>query len=171
MLSFVVAGLCLALMGTTALAQQEEPNPSSAVAPTAIEFNTTNDMQRWMGGSVEGILTITLANTSNEAVAGAAGTALVGNRTIFLPKVDLAAGQTRRVSIDVNLGGMSLHQRDIVATVGDTDITATDRSIPWLVVTAAALAVNGLLLAARNRLRNMVRRRVEAGTLRVPLRY
>ena len=170
-LTLVVTGLCVALMGSTAFAEQATPGTTAGVEPTAIDFRATNDVQQWIGGSVEGTLTVTIANTGNVAVTDVVGTALIGDRTLFLASVDLEAGQSQRVSVDVDLGGISLYEREIVATVGGAQVVTTNRSIPWVVVIAAAVAVNGVLLAARNQLRDMVHRRVEADTSRVPVRH
>jgi hypothetical protein len=171
MLTLIVTGLCVALMGSTAFAEQATPGTTAGVEPTAIDFRATNDVQQWIGGSIEGTLTVTIANTGNVAVTDVVGTALIGDRTLFLASVDLEAGQSQRVSVDVHLGGISLYEREIVATVGGAQVVTTNRSIPWVVVIAAAVAVNGVLLAARNQLRDMVHRRAEADTSRVPVRH
>jgi hypothetical protein len=152
------------LMAAAATADTAPPEPEAHadVAAVGLDFEATNDVERWLGGSVDGVLTVTVANTGSEPATEVAGSAIVGDRTVFFPPVDIEPGETAKIRTDVSLGGMSFLERDIVAIVGDTQLATTHRSVPWLLVAIVGFAVNATMIAGRDQLRAMVRRRIVA---------
>lgn len=135
---------------------------SADLRAVALDFEATNDLERWLGGSVDGVLTLTITNAGTTAATGVVASAQVGDRVTLFPPVDLAPGATTRVATDLSLGGMSFRERDVVATIGETRLAVAHRTVPWILLALIGAGVNVALVAGRDQLRAAVRRRVEA---------
>ena len=159
--------LCTALMfllglPTGAGAQADSDVVSDGVRIVAVDFEATDAIERWLGGAVRGQATVTITNDGDTAISVDDGRVFADGRTHILPNIDLRPGQTATISTDIDLGGLSLLERDIVVTAAGAQSQTVHRAIPWLLVAMVGFAVNSALLAARDLLRRRVRRQLAA---------
>lgn len=159
--------LCAALMFLLGLptgvgAQSDTADATNGVRIVSVDFEATDAVERWLGGAVRGRTTVTITNDGAGPVSIDDGRVFADGRTHFLPSIDLQPGQTAAVSTDIDLGGLSLLERDIIVTAGGAQSQTVHRSVPWLLVGMVGFAVNSALLAARDLLRRRVRRQLAA---------
>lgn len=131
---------------------------SSPVSVTAVDFEPKN-VSRLLGGQVRGVVSVVLTNTTDVDAQDVAARVDIDDRTLFTPAVRVPANETIRVEVAASLGGMSFRERDIVATLGQSEATTTHRVVPWLLVALVGLATNVALVTGRDRLRLAVARR------------
>lgn len=163
----IAVALCSALMfllglSATAGAQTDGPASTTEVRIVSVGFEATDAVERWLGGTVRGEATVTVVNDGTTPVTIDDGRVFANGRTHLLPRIDLAPGQSAAVSTTLDLGGLSLLERDIIVTAGGAQVQTVHRSIPWLLIAAVGFAANSALLAARDLVRRRVRRQLAA---------
>lgn len=153
----------------TAAAQTTEPvrDSQANLVVTDVEFEPSDDLARWFGAGVDGVVTIVVENTGDTRAKGSPGTVDADGRTALLPSVKIKPGDQARVSTELTLTGASPRERDIVINIGAEPVTITHQTIPWGLVAIAAVALHLVLLAVRDQLRAAVKRGVDAD----PRRY
>lgn len=141
---------------------QTTSGADTGVRIAAIDFERTDDLEVWLGGQVRGEATVTLANDGDVPVVVDDGRVFANGRTHLLPTVELAPGERATVTTALDLGGLSLLEREVVVTAAGAQADTAHRAVPWILVVMVGFAVNTALLAARDLLRRRVRRQLAA---------
>ena len=162
-IAVVICTTAMFLLGLPVGAGAQSTSGSDAdVRIAALDFERTDDLEAWLGGQVRGDATVTLTNDGDVPVVIDDGRVFANGRTHLLPTVELAPGEAATVTTAIDLGGLSLLEREIVATAAGAQASTAHRAIPWILVAMVGFAVNTALLAARDLLRRRVRRQLAA---------
>ncbi len=132
-----------------------------------VSYTFSNPAQRWLGMDMDGVLTVTVRNDAALRHKGSVGLALVDGRTIELPAAVVRSGSTETVRTRVNLSGIRFAERDITVSTATTQVTATLHTVPWGLIALIVVAINVVLVLARDQLRAIVRRQVQRRPARV----